>query len=425
MTLYFRDVLVCAEDQDPVRSNVLIEDGIYKAIGDDLSIPEGAEIIEGEGRKLLMPAMFDTHVHFREPGQEHKEDIATGSEAAINGGITGIVMMPNTAPAIDSAAMVNQVLNKAKEISRIPIYTSGCVTKGRAGKEMAGIQGMVEAGVVMITDDGDTVGDPAMLKRAMEYASEFDVFFASHCETPELMGPRALNEGRKSYELGIQGSPAISEEICMDRDIRIAHATGTHLHIQHVSSGIGMKTIKWWKEMGAKVTGEVSPHHLIFNEMDIGEYNTNFKMNPPLRTAEDNEMLLEGLKEGVFDIIATDHAPHTEVEKTTVDFVNAPNGITGLETAVVSLFDRFIAKGKLDWKTLVKRFSAEPRRMMRLEPVPVEVGGKVDCLLFDPESTTTFSKDFFKSKSTNSPFIDQTLAGEIQMVVLDSKILKK
>ena len=183
-----------------------------------------------------MPAMFDAHVHFREPGGEAKEDIASGSEAAINGGITGVVMMPNTTPSIDSGAVVKMVLDKAKQVSRIPIYTSGCVTKGREGKELAAIDAMRSLGVTMLTDDGDSTSDAAVLFRAMQYAGEFGMFFASHCEVPELAGPRALNDGPMAYKLGIKGSPACAEEIIIDRDIRLAHAAGAHIHIQHVSS---------------------------------------------------------------------------------------------------------------------------------------------------------------------------------------------
>jgi dihydroorotase len=248
------------------------------------------------------------------------------------------------------------------------------------------------------------------------------MFFASHCEVPELAGPRALNEGVVSYQLGIMGSPACSEEICMDRDIRLAHASGAHVHIQHVSSAIGMETIRWWKERGAQVTAEVAPHHLIFNEDDIGDYDTHYKMNPPLRTAVDNAALLAGLKEGVFDLIATDHAPHSEFEKAQ-DFVSAPNGIIGLESALVSLFDRFVLSGEFGWDLLVKRYSAEPRRMMGLDPVPIEKGKPADLIVFDPAGETTFTREFMKSKSVNTPFLDKTLKGRIEMVVRGEQVL--
>lgn len=421
--LLVRQARIVSEDSPDFReADVLVTDGVIRTIGDGLAAPEGARTIEARGR-LLMPAMFDAHVHFREPGFEAKEDIASGTEAAINGGITGVVMMPNTSPAIDSATVVKMVLDKAKAVSRIPVFTSGCITKGRAGKELASIDGMRAAGVRMLTDDGDGVGDPAVLYRAMQYASEFGMFFASHCEVHELAGPRALNDGPIAYRLGIKGSPACAEEIMIDRDIRLAHATGAHIHIQHVSSKLGMETIRWWKERGdVKVTAEVAPHHLMFRDEDIGDYDTHYKMNPPLRTAEDNAALLEGLRSGVFDLIATDHAPHTPFEKSQ-DFTSAPNGITGLETALVSLFDRFVSRGELGWDVIVKRYSAEPRRLMGIDPVPVEEGKAADFILFDPEGNTTFSADFMRSKSVNTPFLDRTLKGSVDLVVLGPDIL--
>ncbi|MCA8830979.1 dihydroorotase [Hymenobacter pini] len=404
------------------EGDVLLVDGIIQQIGPGLAVPEGARVLDARGR-VLMPAMFDAHVHFRAPGFENKETITTGSEAAINGGVTGVVMMPNTQPAIDSAAVVSAVLESAASKARIPVYTSGCVTKNRAGKELAEIDGMRLLGVKMLTDDGDTTNDPAVLLRAMQYATEFGMFFASHCEVPELAGPRALNEGVMSYRLGIKGSPACAEEIIIDRDIRLARAAGAHIHIQHVSSKLGMETIKWWKSRGdVKVTAEVAPHHLLFTDEHIGDYDTNYKMNPPLRTQADCDALLEGLKEGVFDLIATDHAPHTPFEKAQ-DFISAPNGITGLETALVSLYHFFVRPEKFGWDLVVKRYSAEPRRLMGL-PVPtIEVGQQAEFLLFDTEAETTFTKEFMKSKSQNTPFINQTLQGRVDLVVLGTEIL--
>jgi dihydroorotase len=404
------------------EGDVLIADGRIAAVGKGLSAPDGTRVLDARGR-IVMPGMFDAHVHFREPGFEAKETIATGAEAAINGGITGVVMMPNTSPALDNGTVVGQVLDIAKRTARIPVYTSGCVTKGRHGKELAGIDGMRARGVIMLTDDGDTTGDPAVLFRAMQYASEFGMFFASHCEVPELAGPRALNEGAMSYRLGIKGSPACAEEIIIDRDIRLAHATGAHIHIQHVSSKLGMETIRWWKQRGdVKVTAEVAPHHLLFTDEDIGDYDTHYKMNPPLRTKADNEALLEGLLDGTFDLIATDHAPHTPFEKSQ-DFVSAPNGITGLDTALVSLHHFFVATGKFGWDLVVKRFSAEPRRFMKLPAVSIEAGQAADLILFDPDRETTFTKEFMKSKSQNTPFLDKTLRGSVDLVVLGNEIL--
>ena len=421
--MLIKNVRIVDENQpEPKNADVWVENGRYKEISDHLDTPHGIRVIEGRNR-LLMPAMFDAHVHFREPGGEAKEDIASGSEAAINGGITGVVMMPNTTPSIDSGAVVKMILDKAEDVSRIQVLTSGCVTKDRMGKELAAFDAMRNLGVRMLTDDGDSTGDPAVLFRAMQYATEFGMFFASHCEVPELAGPRALNEGAMSYRLGISGSPACAEEIIIDRDIRLAHAAGAHIHIQHVSTKLGMETIRWWKERGdVKVSAEVSPHHLMFIDEDIGDYDTHYKMNPPLRTRADNEALLAGLKEGVFDLLATDHAPHTPFEKAQ-DFTAAPNGITGLETAVVSMFDRFISRGELGWDVLIKRYSAEPRRMMGLEAFPVREGGVAEFILFDENAETTFTAEFMKSKASNTPFLDKTLKGSIDLVVREGRVL--
>ncbi len=423
MTLLITNARIASESSpDLLAADVLVTGGRIQAIGKGLTAPADARVMDACGR-ILLPGMFDAHVHFREPGFEAKETIASGSEAAINGGITGVVMMPNTSPAIDSATVVATVLDIGKRTARIPVYTSGCVTMGRHGKEMAGIDGMRALGVKMLTDDGDTTGDPAVLLRAMQYAGEFGMFFASHCEVPELAGPRALNEGAMSYRLGIKGSPACAEEIIIDRDIRLAHAAGAHIHIQHVSSKLCMETIRWWKQRGdVKVTAEVSPHHLLFCDEDIGDFDTNYKMNPPLRTRADNEGLLQGLVEGVFDLIATDHAPHTPFEKSQ-DFVSAPNGITGMDTALVSLYHHFIATGKFGWDLLVKRYSAEPRRLMGIAPAVIAEGEPADLVLFDPGAETTFTAGFMKSKSRNTPFIDRTLNGRVDLVVLGTEIL--
>lgn len=423
MNLLLSNARIASESSpDLLSADVLIIDGIIQKVAPGLTAPDNTKVIDCKNQ-ILLPACFDAHVHFREPGQEQKENIATGSEAAINGGITGVVMMPNTSPAIDTGASVTSVLESARKNSRIPIYTSGCVSKGREGKELAGIDGMRDAGVLMLTDDGDTTINSSLLYRAMQYASEFGMFFASHCEVPELAGPRALNEGPVSYRLGITGSPACAEEIIIDRDIRLAHATGAHIHIQHVSSKMGMETIKWWKSRGdVKVTAEVSPHHLLFTDEHIGDYDTHYKMNPPLRTKADNEGLLEGLLDGTFDFIATDHAPHTPFEKAQ-DFASAPNGITGLDTALVSLYHHFIKAGKFGWDTLVKKYSAEPRRLMSLEVPTISEGQQANLTLFNTETTSTFTKDFMKSKAENTPFLNKTLSGRVDLVVLGDEIL--
>ncbi len=417
----YRGGMIASEDErHPVPGDVLVEGDRIIAVDVGLTASDGVEVVECRGR-ILLPSLFDVHVHAREPGQEDKETIRTASEAAINGGVTGIVLMPNTDPPIDSGNVVALVLEKGRAC-RIDVMTSGCITKGRAGEQLAGIAGMKQAGAALLTDDGSPVENPQLLRHAMEYARDFGLFLASHCETAALTAGGAINEGTRSYHLGLPGIAAISEEICLDRDIRLAQYTGTHIHIQHVTTARGMETIRRFKDEGVRVTCEVSPHHLIFNESHIAGYDTNYKMNPPLRTPEDNERLLEGLIEGVFDVIATDHAPHTEFEKNN-DFVSAPFGITGLETALPSLFDRFIAPGKFGWDVLVRRYSAEPRRLMGKDAVKVASGQPADFVVFDPAATTVFSREFMRSRSVNTPFLDREVRGRIVETVYRGEVL--
>lgn len=417
MKRLYRNAQIASEDSPKLQTaDVLVEGDKIIGVAAGISGAEGVDVIDCSGR-ILLPGLFDIHVHAREPGQEDKENIATCAEAAINGGVTGFVMMPNTAPAIDNAGVVRSVLESARR-TRIGgnIYTSGAITKGRKGEELAGIAGMKAAGCVMLTDDGFPVNNPQVLRRAMEYARDYDLPLASHCEVKELSGKGCMHEGKISYSLGLAGIPSISEEICISRDIRLAEYTGVHLNIQHVTTAEGMSTIKRAKDRGIRVTCEIAPHHLMFNHEHIGDYDTHYKMNPPLRTPEDNAALLQGLKDGWFDVIATDHAPHTPFEKNQ-DFASAPFGITGLETALVSLYDYYIAKEVLDWGLIVKRYSAEPRRLMKLAPVPIKEGGVAEFIVFNPARSTTFSREFMKSKSSNTPFLDKTLRGMVERVV--------
>ncbi|MCF7785326.1 MAG: dihydroorotase [Prosthecobacter sp.] len=417
MKRLYRNAQIASEDSPQLQTaDVLVEGGQIIGVAAGITGVENAEIIDCTGC-ILLPGLFDIHVHAREPGQDDKENIASCAEAAINGGVTGFVMMPNTTPAIDNAGVVRSVLESARRTRIGPgIYTSGAITKGRKGEELAGIAGMKAAGCVMLTDDGYAVDNPQVLRRAMEYARDYDLPLSSHCELKALSGKGCMHEGKISYALGLPGIPNISEEICISRDIRLAEYAGVHLNIQHVTTIEGMRTIKRAKDRGIRVTCEITPHHLMFNHEHIGDYDTHYKMNPPLRTPEDNAALLQGLKDGWFDVIATDHAPHTPFEKNQ-DFASAPFGITGLETALVSLYDSYIAKDILSWQLIVQRYSAEPRRLMKLPPVPVKEGGIAEFIVFNPARTTTFSRDFMKSKSINTPFLDKTLQGMVERVV--------
>jgi dihydroorotase len=417
MKRLYRAALIASEyHREPRRADVLVEGDRIIGVADSIEGLSDATLIDCAGQ-ILLPSLFDVHVHAREPGREDKETILSCSEAAINGGITGMVLQPNTNPAIDSAAAVQNVLDIAREKSRIwpSVFTTGAITKGRKGEELAGIAGMKGRGVAYLTDDGDPVSNPQVLRRAMEYAKQFDLALASHCEVKELSGKGCMHEGSVSYSLGLQGIPSISEEICIARDIRLAEYVGVHLHIQHVSTELGMNTIRRAKDRGIRVTCEVAPHHLIFNHEHIGNYDTHYKMNPPLRTAADNAALLQGLIDGIFDVIATDHAPHTEFEKNQ-DFASAPFGITGLETALPSLFHHYIAKGAFGWDLLVKRYANEPRRLIKLADTEIKEGNIAEFILFDPARSTTFTPGFMKSKSKNTPFLNQTLQGQVTHV---------
>jgi dihydroorotase len=418
MKRLFRAAQIASESSpDLRRADVLIDGDQIIGVEDHIVDSSDFEVIDCTGQ-ILLPSLFDLHVHAREPGGEHKENIHSCSEAAINGGVTGLVLQPNTNPAIDSAAAVQNVLDIAREKSRIwpTLFTTGAITKGRRGEELAAIAGMKGRGAVMLTDDGDPVSNPQVLRRAMEYAKQFDLPIASHCEVKELSGKGCMHEGSVSYSLGLPGIPSISEEIGIARDIRIAEYVGVHLHLQHVSTARGMETIRRAKERGIRISCEIAPHHLIFNHEHIGNYDTHYKMNPPLRTPEDNAALLQGLIDGVFDVIATDHAPHTEFEKNQ-DFASAPFGITGLETALPSLFHHFIAKQRFGWDLLVKRYANEPRRLLNLPTTEISVGNSAEMVLFDPARSTTFTREFLRSKSVNTPFLNQTLQGQITRVI--------
>lgn len=422
--LFRGGLAVTAHDPQPQRLDILVgDDGRIERLGPDLPAAPDTLTVDCAGQ-ILLPGLFDMHVHLREPGREDEETIGTGARAAARGGFTGLVAMPNTDPPIDTGGLVRYVRTLAREQSPIPVWTSGCITKGRAGQQLADIADMHQQGAVMITDDGDPVADPYLFRRALEYARHFDLLVACHCEVPELSRGGAMNEGVRSYQLGLPGIPACSEEISIARDLELARLAGARIHIQHVSTARGLDIIRRAKNDGIRVTCEVTPHHLLLSEDDITDYDTNFKMNPPLRTVADREALLSGLLDGSIDALATDHAPHAAFEKN-LDFASAPFGITGLETALPSLFDRLIRPGRLPWDVLVRAFSQTPRRILGLEAPEFQEGARADFLVFDSSAATHFTADTMASKSRNTPFLDQTLAGAVVQVVCDGKLLPR
>ncbi len=405
-----------ADTPELERSDVLVgDDGRIERVASGVAGEAGMEVIDCEGC-LLVPGMFDLHVHAREPGEEDKETIATCSAAALNGGVTGVVLMPDTAPPIDSGNLVKSVHDLVAENSIIPMFQAGCLTKKRAGEELAGFSGMVSRGVPMLTDSDRSVPHADLLRRCMEYAKDFDVLVTSFCDTPSLTKHGAINEGSTSYRLGLPGIPAISQEISIERDLAVARYTGARLHIQQVSTKHALAAIASAKEEGVSVTCEVSPHHLILNEADVGDYDTSMKLNPPLRTNADCRALIEGIKNGTIDAIATDHAPHTQFEKS-AEFSSAPFGAVGLETAVLSIYDRFIRTGVFGWDVLIERYSVSPRRIVGAPATSIAEGERAEFFVFDPDGETRITSDYLRTKSPVTPFLGTVFAGAIRETV--------
>jgi len=411
------------EDEKPVRRDLLVEETTIAQIEAEIEPGDDVEVVDCEGC-LILPGMFDMHVHLREPGRTDAETIHSGTEAAIRGGVTGLLAMPNTQPPIDTGSMVQFVRDIAERDARIPVLTAGCITRGREGRELAELGDMHAKGSPMVTDDGNPVADPRVMRRAMEYSRNFDLLVADHCEVPALSGEGTVNEGPVSYRLGLPGRPAVSEEICLERDLRLAELTGARYHAQHLSTAGGLRSVQRFRERGVQVTCEVTPHHLIFSQKALRKHDPNLKMNPPLRREEDRIRLAEGLEAGTVDCIATDHAPHPAFEKRQ-DINHAPFGILGLETALPSLYTHLIREGELSWGTVVRAFSAEPRRLLGRDPVALEAGATAELIVFDPHATVTVDREYLCSKSTNTPFFGRELRGDVRRVMYRGRWLRK
>ena len=413
--------VVSAASRQPGPVDVLIEGGRYRFLKPGAALPEGCRMVKADG-KLLLPGLFDLHAHLREPGREDAETIASGTAAAVNGGFTGLLMMPDTSPALDNGGMVQSVADIARKSSPIPVSVAGCISRKRAGAELAEIGEMALRGAVMITDDGESVANPLLLRRALQYSRDLGLLVAVHCDVKELSGDGAMHDGKVSYRLGLTGIHPCAEEIGIARDIRLAQSCRSRIHIKHVSTASGVETIRRYKREGVQVSAEVTPHHLIFTDEDVGDYDTNFKVKPPLRTVADTAALLAGVLDGTLDVIATDHSPYTEFEKTR-DFASAPFGMTGLETALPALHHHLIRSGKLSWGLLVERMSRAPRRLLGLEAPDITEGAAVDAVLFDPAAITRVDAAFIKSRSRNTPFLGQELTGRVEMVLLGDRVL--
>ena len=396
--------------------DLLIEDGVVKAIGNNL---KGDETIDAAGC-IVCPGLVDIHVHFREPGFESKEDIASGSRAAAKGGFTTVVTMANTSPAIDNAGMVEFVNRRARETACIHIRPAACATKDMKGEELTEMAELRDVGAVAVTDDGKDIEDAARLRRVLEYANMVKLPYLAHNENKALANGGAMNESITSTMLGIPGIPKAAEETRIDRNIRLAEMTGAHIHLQHVTTAEGVNIIRRAKEKGICVTCETAPHYFTLTDDAVRSFNSNAKMNPPLREQEDVDGIIQGIRDGVIDCIATDHAPHTLTEKD-VEFQLAPFGIIGLETSLALTLTHLVRPGHISLERAIALLSYNGAQICNLAAGTLQEGAPADITIFDPDASWTVKADEFASKAQNSPFIGQTLYGRVKYTLCDGQ----
>lgn len=384
--------------------NILIENGRVSAwLEQNEKGPEGADVFDASGL-IVAPGFIDMHVHLREPGQEHKETIASGCAAAVAGGWTSVCPMPNTNPVNDNAAITRYMIEQAERAGLANVFPIGAITKSSDGSELAEMGEMKAAGAVAVSDDGRPVPSAGIMRRAMQYAKDFDLPVVDHCEDKSLSAGGVMNEGRISLLLGLSGMPALAEELDVVRDVLLAKETGAHIHIAHVSTKGAIEAVRRAKNERISVTCEVTPHHFTLTDKAVEGYDTNTKMAPPLRGEEHREAILEGLRDGTIDAIATDHAPHHSDEKA-LEYDRAPFGVTGLETAVGLAFDELVHKGIIDLVRLVELCSTNPARIFKLAGRgTLKPGSFADITILDPELDWTYSNSESRSKSRNSPF---------------------
>ena len=402
------------------KLDLLIADGKIAKLGKPGSLPaNGAEVIDASG-KLVVPGLIDMHVHLREPGYEYKETIATGTAAAKAGGFTAVCCMPNTNPVNDSRSVTEFILSQAANEALARVFPIGAITKGSKGEELAEMGELHEAGCKGISDDGKPVMRAAVMRRAMEYSTIFDIAVISHCEDASLAAQGVMNEGFVSTELGLRGIPNAAEDVMTARDIELAELTGARLHICHVSTAGSVRMIREAKQRGVKVTAETCPHYFSLTDEAVRGYHTMAKMNPPLRTADDVAAIRQGLKDGTLDVIATDHAPHALDEKS-VEFDAAPFGIVGLETSVGLSF-KLVQEGILSMADLITRMSTTPARIIKSGGGMLSVGAEADITIIDPDLDWTVNASQFLSKSKNTPFDGWKLKGKAVRTIVEGRI---
>ena len=370
---------------------------------------------------VVAPGLIDMHVHFREPGQAHKETIASGSRAAAAGGFTSVVCMPNTTPVADNAGTITLIREKAQAAASVNVFTTGAITKGIAGEELAPYGSMIAAGIVAITDDGHCVQNHEVMRRALEYARMFDLPVLDHCQDYSLVGNGVMHEGEWSLRLGLPGWPRVGEEVVVARNILLSELCDSPIHCQHISSGGSVRLLRDAKARGVKVSGEVCPHHIALTDRCLQTFDSNYKMNPPLRTERDIDALLEGLADGTLDVLCSDHAPHAFYEKE-VELDQAPFGITGLETEFALCCDILLHKRNvIDLPRLIELFTANPARLLSLDRGTLSIGAAADVTLINPELEWTFDKEKSRSLSRNTPFHGAQLKGRAVGTIVGGK----
>jgi dihydroorotase len=420
MSLLIRNgrVVDPASSVDAVQDVLLAGDRIER-VGANLTAAD-ATVVDAAG-KIVCPGFVDIHVHLREPGQEYKETVATGTRAAVAGGFTAVCCMANTHPVNDNRAVTDYIRAKAESEGVARVYPIGAVTRGLRGEELSELAELAEAGCVAFSDDGRCVMNAALYRHAMEYTLPFGAPLISHAEDQQLSSGGAMNEGVVSTELGIAGMPAAAEDVMVARDILLAELTGAHVHIAHLSTAGAVRLVREAKARGVRVTAEVTPHHLLLTDDAVRGFDANTKMNPPLRSKRDAEAVLEGLVDGTIDCIATDHAPHAVSEKEG-EFDRAAFGIVGLETAVGLLMDRLVRPGTLSLTTLVARLSRDPARLLGLPGGSLAPGAPADLTLLDPAAEWTIDPARFQSRSRNTPFGGWTVTGKPWKTIVGGRI---
>ncbi len=402
--------------------DVLIEDGIISGI--DVNIdPRDGEVIDASN-KIVCPGFIDMHVHLREPGFEYKEDIATGTRAAAAGGFTSVCCMPNTEPVVDSAPVVRFIREKAEKAGVVNVFPIGTISKKQEGKELSEVADLLAAGCVAISDDGKPVKKASVMRNALEYTKMFGIPVLSHCEDLDLSHDGQMHEGYYSTIYGLRGIPAAAEELMVARDIRLAELTGGHIHLCHVSTRGSIELVRAAREKGINVSCEVTPHHLTLSDEILGDYDADTKVNPPLRSQEHIQALIEALQDGTVDCIATDHAPHHREAKD-CEFQLAAMGISGLETAVAVIMDRLVGPGLLDIFDMVRLFTCGPAEILGLDRGTLDTGKPADITILDSEAVQKVDPEKFYSKGKNTPFKGMVLKGWPVMTIVNGRIVAR